>query len=164
MLNKTKIVEIWNKFFISRVILKADHIWEIPELGEFCGYCFKNHVNIKVGWQLTVRNKLQDQRRLSSRLATVMFRRPPRILLQLKPHSNMKIFRSDSCALVFHTPCCYPVHYNTARKYQMLWLMFNWFNSMNWFNWFKWLAGQWILSKLNPCNSLLVELRIFIDR
>ena len=62
----------------------------MPGLGDFCGYCFKNHVNVKVGLQLPVTNKCQDQRRLSSRLATDMFRGPPCILLQLKPHLSLK--------------------------------------------------------------------------
>ena len=39
-LYKTKIVEIWTKFFVSPVILKAqkkaDHILEMPRLGVFC--------------------------------------------------------------------------------------------------------------------------------
>ena len=37
-------IEIPTKFSISQVILtaKKDNFFEIPCLGEFCGYCFKN--------------------------------------------------------------------------------------------------------------------------
>jgi len=38
-------IEIPTKFSISQVILtaKKDNFFEIPCLGEFCGYCFKNN-------------------------------------------------------------------------------------------------------------------------
>ena len=55
---------------------KADHTLKIPELGEFCGYCFRNYTCEK---RLTVyvTNKFKVLGRLSSRLANVMFRGTP---------------------------------------------------------------------------------------
>jgi len=39
--------EIWTKLLLLPVVFKAqkkaDHIYEMLELGEFSGYCFKNH-------------------------------------------------------------------------------------------------------------------------
>jgi len=62
------------KFLISQLALttqkKADHILEMPGLGEFCGFCFMNHT---CNSRMTTKcRKKKRQRRRSSRLATVM--------------------------------------------------------------------------------------------
>ena len=59
---------------------RADYIWEMPGLKVFCGYCFKN---VKLGWRLNVTNKFKDQRRLSRRLAIVLFHGIPCMYLNL---------------------------------------------------------------------------------
>ena len=56
---------------------KADHILEISGQGDYCGYCFKNHTCESRLQRLNVTNKFKVQRRLSNRLATVMFRGTP---------------------------------------------------------------------------------------
>ena len=49
----------------------------MPGLREFCDYYFKNHANkiSKLGGQKKAANNIKNQRRPSSRLATVMFLR-----------------------------------------------------------------------------------------
>ena len=49
---------------------------EIPEQGEFCGSCFRNYACEKM-LTIYVTNKFKVLRRLSSRLANVMFRGTP---------------------------------------------------------------------------------------
>ena len=74
---RSKISQNWNLNEIPIIsgnidrTKKADHILEIPALGEFCGYFFKNQV--EVGWRLNATNKFQDQKRLLICLATVIF-------------------------------------------------------------------------------------------
>ena len=52
---------------------------EIPRLEEFCGYCFKNNTRER---ELTTKRLeiIKYQRRLSNRLATLMFRGTPCML------------------------------------------------------------------------------------
>ena len=47
-------IDIWTKFSgnIDRT-KKADHILEMPQLEEFCSYCFKNHTH-RAGGQISV--------------------------------------------------------------------------------------------------------------
>ena len=80
LLSKTKIVAIWTKFFISRVMLKAKK--GIPQFGNFSTRSYFviticRILLLKLGWQTNAANYIKNQRRRSRRLATVMFRGTP---------------------------------------------------------------------------------------
>ena len=77
LLNKSKIVEIWSKFFISRAILKAQKrqttFWKWQDKGNFVIIIFRNLL-LKLGWQINAANYIKNQDDIQVVLHTVMFR------------------------------------------------------------------------------------------
>ena len=80
LLNKTKMVDISAKFFISWLTFKAQKrqttFWKCQNQGYFV-ICISRILLLKLGWQINVANYIKKQRRHSSRLPTVMFRGTP---------------------------------------------------------------------------------------
>jgi len=74
LLSKTKFVEIWTKFYISPVILKAQK--GRSHLGKIVINNF-TILLLNLGLRINAANYFKDQRRPTIRLATVMFSRTP---------------------------------------------------------------------------------------
>ena len=62
LLNKSKIVEIWTKFFISRAIMKAQKrqttFWKWQDKGNFVIIISRNSL-LKLGWQINAANYIK---------------------------------------------------------------------------------------------------------
>ena len=75
LLNKSKIVEIWTKFFLSRAILKAQKrqttFWKWQDKGYFVIIVSRNLL-LKLGWQINAANYIKNQDDIQ-----VMFRGTP---------------------------------------------------------------------------------------
>ena len=80
MLNKSKIVEIWTKLFISRAILKAQKrqttFWKWQDKGNFVIIISRNSL-LKLDWQINAANYIKNQDDIQVVLHTVMFRGTP---------------------------------------------------------------------------------------
>ena len=80
LLNKSKLVEIWTKCFISRAILKAQKrqttFWKWQDYGNFVIIISRNLV-LKLGWQINAANYITNQDDIQVILHTVMFRGTP---------------------------------------------------------------------------------------
>ena len=80
LLNKSKIVEIWKKFFISRAILKAQKrqttFWKWQDKGNFV-IIISGNLLLKLGWKINAANYIKNQDDIQVVLHTVMFRGTP---------------------------------------------------------------------------------------
>ena len=80
LLNKSKIVEIRTKFFISRAILKAQKrqttFWKWQDKENFVIIISRNSL-LKLDWQINAANYIKNQDDIQVVLYTVMFRGTP---------------------------------------------------------------------------------------
>ena len=101
LLNKSKIVEIWTKFFISRAILKAQKrqttFWKWQDKGNFVIIISRNLL-LKLGWQINAANYIKNQDDIQVVLHTVMFRGTP-CKLEISKFYTIRFQRYKECKI-----------------------------------------------------------------